>query len=156
MKRFCICVLYDTKGIVGDYVITYLKGLQTVCQKVFVVVNGDITEEGKQKLSQILPLDENHFYIRENKGLDFGAWKDSIAKIGYEEFKEYDELVLTNTTCYGPIYPFSEMFEEMEKRDCDFWGITKHPEIKRHNKIRLNEHIQSYFVVFNKNVFLHS
>jgi rhamnosyltransferase len=36
---------------------------------------------------------------------------------------------MVNHTCYGPLFPFSELFGEMEKRDCDFWGVTAHKEM---------------------------
>lgn len=155
MKRFCICVFYEKDGIVRDNITYYLKGLQEVAEKILLVVNGKLTEEGKSKVYD-LGID---IFQRENNGLDFGGWKEALEKIGYEELSNYDELILTNTTCYGPIYPLSEMFNEMEQRDNDFWGITKHPEVKEYlikgdNKSQILEHIQTYFIVFNKRVFL--
>lgn len=155
MRRCCICVFWDKNGIVRDYVTYYIKGLQEVCEKVYFAVNGEISEDGRKKLEEL----GAEIFVRENKGLDFGAWKTSVEKIGYEELSKYDELILTNTTCYGPIYPLSEMFDEMEKRDCDFWGITKHPATDNYmipddEKTKIIEHIQSYFTVFNKKIVL--
>ena len=155
MKRCCICVFWDKNGIVRDYVTYYIKGLQAIAEKVYVVVNGELSVDGRKSLEEL----GVEIFIRENKGLDFGAWKESIEKIGYQNLSEYDELILTNTTCYGPIYPLSEMFDEMEKRDCDFWGITKHPEVDNYSvpndkKSKIIEHIQSYFLVFNKKVII--
>lgn len=154
MKRFCICVFYEKDGIVRDNITYYLKGLQEVAEKILLVVNGKLTEEGKSKVYD-LGID---IFQRENNGLDFGGWKEALEKIGYEELSNYDELILTNTTCYGPIYPLSEMFNEMEQRDNDFWGITKHPEINTSllDGKPIIEHLQSYFLVFNRNVFLSS
>ncbi len=154
-KRCCICVFWDKQGIVRDYVTYYIKGLQEVAEKVIVTVNGILTEDSREKLKNL----GVQVFQRENKGLDFGAWKDTIADIGYSELAKYDELIITNTTCYGPIYPLSEMFDEMEAKECDFWGITKHPNdgyctIDGDEKSRVIEHIQSYFLVFNKNVIL--
>ena len=121
-NRFCICVFEEKDNIVRDYVIYYLKGLQEVANKIVVVVNGEITVESRAKL-QALNVE---IFQRENKGFDFGAWKDAIVQIGYDELLKYDELILTDTTCYGPIYSLTDMFEEMSSRYCDFWGITKH------------------------------
>ena len=154
-KRCCICVFWDKQGIVRDYVTYYIKGLQKIAEKVIVTVNGIITDDSREKLRNL----GVQVFQRENKGLDFGAWKDTIAKVGYQELAKYDELIITNTTCYGPIYPLSEMFDEMEAKECDFWGITKHPNggyctIDGNEKSRVIEHIQSYFLVFNKNVIL--
>lgn len=153
-KRYCICVFWEKDGIVRDYFSYYLKGLQEVAEKILVVVNGKISEDSRKLLSDM----GINILVRENKGLDFWAYKAGIETAGYEELSKYDELILTNCTCYGPIRPFSEMFEEMEKRDCDFWGITKHPEypsycINNKKKIKLFEHIQSYFIVFKHSMF---
>ena len=38
---------------------------------------------------------------------------------------KYDEVVFLNFTIMGPLYPFKAMFEEMNTRDVDFWGITR-------------------------------
>lgn len=153
-KRYCICVFWEKDGIVRDYFSYYLKGLQEVAEKILVVVNGKISEDSRKLLSDM----GINILVRENKGLDFWAYKAGIETAGYEELSKYDELILTNCTCYGPIRPFSEMFEEMEKRDCDFWGITKHPEypfyyINNKKKVKLFEHIQSYFIVFKNFMF---
>ena len=153
MNRFCICVFYEKDGIVRDYFLYYVKELQKIANKVIVVANGLLSNEGKTKL-ETLGVD---ILIRENKGLDFGAWKVAMTQIGFDELSKYDELILTNNSCYGPIYPFSEMFDEMSKRDCDFWGITKHSEtrdyiIPKDKKTKVLEHLQSYFWVFKQHM----
>ena len=123
-KRYCICVFWEKDGIVRDYFSYYLKGLQEVAEKILVVVNGKISEDSRKLLSDM----GINILVRENKGLDFWAYTAGIETAGYEELSKYDELILTYCTCYGPIRPFSEMSEEMEKRDYDFCCITKHTE----------------------------
>lgn len=155
IKRYCICVFWEKDGIVRDYFTYYLKGLQEVAEKILVVVNGKISNESKTMLTN-LGID---ILIRENKGIDFWAYKAGIEHIGYEKLSKYDELIFTNCTCYGPIRPLSEMFEEMQTRDCDFWGITKHPQgpfirVNKRKKVKLLEHIQSYFIVLKKRIFM--
>lgn len=155
MKRYCICVFWEKNGIVRDYFTYYIKGLQEVAEKILVVVNGTITDESRKKLKDL----DVDIMERQNKGLDFGGWKDAIEKIGYEKLGEYNELILTNNSCYGPIYPLSEMFDTMNTRNCDFWGITKHPEtsdrvIKKDKTTKIIKHIQSYFLVFKRNMFM--
>ena len=135
-KRLCLCVFYEKNGVLRNYVSFYLNALKEICEKVIVIANGKITQESKDKLKE-LDID---LIQRENKGLDFGAWKETLFKLGFENIKEYDELILTNTTCYGPLYPFSEIFNKMNEKKCDFWGITKHPEAEKDN---IPKHIQS-------------
>ncbi|EEX73085.1 hypothetical protein GCWU000323_02899 [Leptotrichia hofstadii F0254] len=62
-----------------------------------------------------------------------------------------------NYTIFGPLYPFSEMFESMNKKDLDFWGITKHHEVDFDvfNTCKygyIPEHIQSSFLVIRNSL----
>lgn len=126
MKRLAFYTFWEKDGIVRKYVLTYLKGLQEVAEKIIVVVNGKLSSEGKEKLETL----GVSVLQRENKGFDFGAWKAAIAFMGWDEVRKFDELVLTNCSNYGPVYPFSGIFRRMEDNSCDFWGLTHHEEVK--------------------------
>ncbi len=147
MSRLAVYVFWEKEGIVRDYVVTYLKGLTTVASKIYVVVNGEIQPQGKERIEQ-----ETGAVVlqRPNEGVDFWAYKTALDHEG-EGISAYDEVVLCNCSCYGPIYPFSEMFDEMGTRRVDFWGITEWP---------LNEGgyrgtwVLSYFMVFRPHLFL--
>lgn len=156
MKRLALYVFWEKNGIVRDFVIYYLSNLRKVSE-ILVIVNGQITDESREKIEKI----GCKVMVRENHGLDFGAWNDAIKSIGFEKIRTYDQLILCNCTCYGPIFPFEEMFNAMAQRDCDFWGITKHPTnkdiflIPGDGNTQIIEHIQSFFIVF-KNIVLQS
>ena len=76
--------------------------------------------------------------------------------IGWDNLKNYDELIMLNMTIMGPIYPFKEMFDEMDSRkDLDFWGITKFHKfpVDPWGLIQygyIPEHIQSHFIAVRK------
>lgn len=156
MKRVALYCFYDDKGIVRDFVIEYLKGLTEVCNEIWCICNCELTIESKEKLNNISNV---IVYERPNTGYDVLAWKDAMDKMGWSTIRKYDEMILCNYTCYGPFYPFPDMFREMKNRKCDFWGIAKHPEQKTYllpNKEGyVYEHIMSYFIVIRKNM-LHS
>lgn len=65
-----------------------------------------------------------------------------IDSLGWEKISKYDELILINDSCYGPINDLAPICEQMTRRECDFWGITASHEI--------SFHVQSYFLVFKK------
>lgn len=153
MKRLAIYVHHNPQGLVGDYILYCIKGLQEVVNEILFVVNGSISSDGRKKLEE-LGVD---ILVRENKGFDWSGWKAGIEYYGYNKISQYDELLLTNNTYYGPIYPFSEMWKEMDKRDCDFWGINKHREtdfywLPDNPNSKMLEHIQSYWLVFKKRI----
>lgn len=151
-KRLTICVFWDKEGVLREYALFYIKSLIELSQRTLIVVNGHIIDKSKKTLEDL----GCEVILRENLALDFGAYKHGIYYIGYEKLSEYDNLILTNTTCYGPVYPFSEMFDEMDNRDCDFWGLTEHKSYDDADWLHkhVHDHLQSYFLTFKKNVFM--
>lgn len=145
-KRLGIFVFYDKEGIVDDYILFLLSQMAEVLDKLVIVSNKQLPCSEKQKLCAFT----DKIYERENKGFDAGAYKDTICKyIGWNKVYEYDELVLFNDTFYGFFIPAYTIFNNMNSKKCDFWGITMH-----HTNQYVQEHIQSYFLVV-RNKMLH-
>lgn len=138
MNRLGIVVMYDTEGIVYEYLVYYLKNLKSVCDKLILVVNGIITEDGVSACDKIV----DDIYVRRNENFDIGAYIDTIYNyISIKECIQYDEVVLANDTLFGPFTDFYEIFKEMENNDCDVWGLNINP-------LLYAEHIQSFFYCF--------
>ena len=122
INRLVIYFFYDADGIVDRYVPYMLEDMKKNCSELFVVCNGKLTPEGRETFRKLTP----NILVRENVGFDVWAYKEALEHYGWDRLVEFDEVVLMNFTMYGPLYPFVEMFEEMNHRDVDFWGITKH------------------------------
>ena len=144
-NRLAVYTFWEKNGIVRPFVLYYLTGLQEVAKTIYVVVNGEISNEGRNSLTSI----GCHVIQRENIGVDFWAYKTAIEKEG--DLSKYDEVILCNCSCYGPVYSFTEMFEDMGKKELDFWGITEWPYDAMGYK---GTWILSYFMVFRRNLFL--
>ena len=154
VRRAGIFVFFDRDGIVDRYVKYLLNDLRKNLDYLVIICNGKITVDGREELQ--LLCDE--FYARENIGLDAGAFKDGFLKIfGWEKLNKFDEIVLVNDTFYGPVFPFFEIFREMNQRDVDFWGLTEHYESFGSSGLGENgvypSHIQTYFVAIRKPMF---
>lgn len=152
IKRLVIYFFYDADGIVDRYVPYMLEDIKRNCSEIFVVCNGKLTPEGRATFKKLTP----NVMVRENTGFDVWAYKTALEHYGWDKLAEYDEVVLMNSTIMGPIYPFSEMFEEMNQRDLDFWGITKFHRVD-YNPYNteygyLPEHIQSHFIAVRKSL----
>ena len=151
VKRLGICFFYDQDGIVDDYVTYLLDDLIKSMQDMVVVCNGFLNADGRKVFNKYT----KDIIVRENKGLDVWAYKTALDYIGWERLQEYDEIILLNATIMGPIYPFAEMFQKMDKRDLDFWGITKYGK-EEFDPFGCNpygyipEHIQSHFMVYRR------
>ncbi|MDT0126583.1 rhamnan synthesis F family protein [Paenibacillus sp. RRE4] len=146
-KRLGIFFFYDEAGIVDDYVTYLLNDIKIHLNRLIIVCNGKITPDGRMKL-ELLTED---LIVRENKGYDVWAYKEGIEYLGWEHISQYDEMILFNSTMYGPLESFNDMFHDMEGEDLDFWGITKFHEVTYDpfGTIKygyIPEHIQSHFI----------
>jgi len=154
-KRLAIYVFYDIHGIADNYQFVLLNDLKQNIDKLLIVINGKITDDSLKKLKEIA----DDVLIRENKGLDTMAYKEGLAFYNEKELSSFYEIVMLNDTIYGPFYPFSEMFNAMDKKEVlDFWGITIHAKTDTDPFGRLKcgyipRHIQSYFIVVRNTMF---
>lgn len=153
-KRYGIYVFYDKDGIVDEYNYYFLEDLRKNLSRLLIICNGDVRPEGLKRFQEIA----DEVVVRENKGFDITSYKLGIERHGYEELNQFDEVMVLNSTTYGPFYPFSEMFAAMDQRDVDFWGITKFHQVPfdPFGTIKygyIPEHIQSYFMVFRRSFF---
>ena len=145
MKRLAIYMFYDPDGVVDDYVTYKLDSLARHDCELLVVVNGHLNEGGQKKLASV----NAHVIERENEGFDVWAYREALLFVGWDRLSSYDEVVLLNYTFYGPLFPWSEMFDEMDSKSVDFWGISAHKAIEHSfaDGVALPYHIQSHFIV---------
>lgn len=154
-KRIGAFLFYDKDGIVGDYIDYLLEKMNEHLDKLIIICNGEVNEEGKDRLNKFAA----EMILRENEGFDAGGWKYLFTEhLSRDELLAYDEIVLFNDSFFGPVYPLEEMFSEMDSRsELDFWGITEHG--KREDEKGASKygyfprHIQSYFLTIRKNMF---
>ncbi len=136
-KTLAIVSVYDSDGIIEDYLIFYLSSLRAVTNRLIVAVNGKLTGEGREKILSIA----DEIYRHPNTGFDFGAYKDVLENyLKPGDLDQYQELILCNDTCYGPFVPFTQIFTQMEEKNAEFWSIN-------YIEDPLLPHFQSYFMV---------
>ena len=152
MDRLGLFLFYDSEGIVDDYVQYMLDDMVQNLTDLCIIVNGELSPEGKD----ILENYTENIITRSNLGFDVGAWKDAmIQEYGFDRLAEYDEVILFNDSFFGPIYPFKEMFDEMDEKDLDFWAITVHGAAPDPRNLcpypDRPRYLQLYFLVFRQN-----
>jgi len=153
-KRLALYCFYDRDGVVDDYVVYFLTALKKTVSKICCVVNGGLSDGGRKALESCA----DEVLQRDNVSFDAGAYAFFINS-RIDEIRLYDEFIICNNSFFGPIYPLENVFNEMDNRPekSDFWGMTVHPRmdtvIDKTQKLQyVNEHVQSYFVVFRKKV----
>ena len=112
MKRICLFAGYSNYGKIEDYVIYYLKKLSDISD-VYYLADCNISENELSKIDDIVVKK----YAYKHSKYDFGSWQELINKIGYDIISQYDELILCNDSCFGPLYSLPNIFEEMNKKD---------------------------------------
>lgn len=141
-KYICSFAHFDCDNLIDDYVLHYLKGLKEISPEIVFSSDCNLAETEIQKLSGLTI----HNIYQQHGEYDFGSHKRSLQFLK-DVLKNCDYLILANDSCYGPLKPLPEIFEKMAQKNLDFWGMTT-------NKESYAAHIQSYFLVFSKKVFL--
>ncbi len=136
-QRAVVFVHYDRDNLVDAYVYYYLQSLRALCNHLVFVTTSKLSYGDHHKLSLLCDA----VIERDNIGYDFMSYKVGIESFDYHQ---YDELLICNDSLYGPFFPLSSLFEQMQDVQCDFWGITSNNDI--------NYHLQSYFLLFKKNL----
>ena len=140
IERLCIFSIYDPEGQVDEYIYYWLQEFRKVCKYVIVVSNGHL------KQGHFLEQYAEQIIERVNMGFDGGAYADVLTNhLSYMRIQKFDEIILCNDTCYGPFISMADIFDEMDSRENDFWGIQLWDE-------GYAQWINSFFMVFRKRI----
>ncbi len=144
MKRLGIYLFYDKDGIVDDYIPYFLECFKPFLAELCIVVNGKLTEESKKKIEPFC----DKILLRENTGFDAWAYKYTLEYYGYDKLQTFDEVILCNYTFFGPFYPLENLFSDMDKKKCDWWGLYRWYEQTPIDY----QHIPSYWVSYRRSL----
>src|SRR5262245_30471406 len=102
MNRCAIVFFYDPEGIVDEYMHYLVASLRPLCSYILFVANGAIRIADEERLRGVT----DDILCRPNEGFDAWAYKAGLERIGRQMLAAFDETLLLNHTCYGPIFPF--------------------------------------------------
>lgn len=150
-RRLLVYVVWDRRGEIDDYIPYALAGIRDDVAHILVMVNGRLSDEGRAALTPVA----DEIVVRENKGYDIWAHKDALDHLG-PRVDEFDEIVLTNDTWFGPVRPFRPVLERMESQKVHFWGMTDHAREEPNpftGKGVLHYHLQSFWLAVRREMF---
>jgi rhamnosyltransferase len=136
-RRIALVAHFDAGDRLRPFVVELLRELRTVCDE---VVLGSTARLSESELARAAPHASLAF-VRENVGYDFATWRDALERV---DLAGVDELVLCNSSVFGPVFPLRRAFERMASVECDAWGMTDNDQHEWH--------LQSYFVVLRRRV----
>ena len=138
-KRICLLAGFDKQNIVQDYVVYLARKLSKISD-VYYFADGDMKQKELLKLAPYTKYAASTVH----RGFDFVSWQILINHIGWEKLMAYDEMIICNDSIYGPMSNMEDIFEFMELKDYDFWGLTEN--------YNSNYHLDSYFMVFKNDI----
>lgn len=150
-RRLVVYVVYDRRGGVDGYVVHALAGMRDRATRILVVVNGELTAQARRRLERVA----DEILVRKNVGFDIWAHKEGLDHVG-AGLADFDEVVLTNDTWFGPVRPYGPVFDRMDALDVDFWGMTDHAR-EEPNPFTgdgvLPYHLQSFWIAVRRRMF---
>lgn len=140
-NNLCIFSHFDTDNIIDEYVINYLKSINdSKFDIIFVSTSEKLNNDEINKINFLC----KKIIVKKNNGYDFGSWVVGLNSIN-NDILLYDNLIICNDSVYAPLFNLPNIISKMNKRNCDFWGIT--------DSYQHSYHLQSYFIFFKKTVF---
>jgi lipopolysaccharide biosynthesis protein len=139
MNRVAIFAHFDDEREIKPYVVYYLERLRQECSRIVFVSTSPLEKAETDKLRPYADT----VLLKDNVGWDFGMWRHALEHV---DVGRCSELVLTNSSLFGPVHPLGPIFRRMTEDPCDFWGMTDNFEIRWH--------LQSYFLVLKRPVLV--
>ncbi len=146
-RNAAIMATFNSKGLIPDNTIKYLKEIKKHFDYIIVVGDNPILESEAKKLDGIA---DSYIFKRHNN-YDFGSYK-----IGYNTLKNFgiidkiDKLLFFNDS----VEFVGESLDDVFKNNYDFYGILKSNQPLKLNAIfAQHEHIQSWFLLMSSKIF---
>lgn len=137
-----IFAAFSADGTVSDYVVSYLKSLKEITPNIIYITDNSIRRKDIDKISPYI----TRLQAKRHGEYDWGSYKR-----GYNWLKENnyltktDKLIFANDSSLLVAKSLKPVLNKMPQ-DADFYGITAN--------LDGTYHLQSYFLVFNPNVYL--
>jgi lipopolysaccharide biosynthesis protein len=133
VKRLSLFAMHSSEKNVPENEVVYINFLLEISDIIIILTTNNCHEEDYH----IFPPNVIILTCR-NEGNDFGLWQQFFQEFSFLNFKNIEELILANDSCYC-IRTLKKIYEKNLFKS--FWGFTD-----SHDKL---DHIQSYFLSFN-------
>jgi hypothetical protein len=135
--RICVFAHYDRHGEVWPHTRRYLEALAEAGFSIILVSNSPtLTSDSitwlRARCARIL--------LRENRGYDFGAYRDGLLQVGREPGR-CSILLIANDSVYAPLAPLGPFLDRMDFTHADVWSAT--------DSWQHRYHLQSYLIAFS-------
>ena len=137
VKRLCLFAGYSSKSVIEDYVVYYIKELSKYAD-IYYCADCELSQIELQKITPYT----KYTIAQRHKKYDFGSWGILFSKI--DNLKKYDEILLVNDSCFGPLFSLDTIFAKMQDSQVSAWSICG------------NKFMMSFFIILKQDIFLSS
>ncbi len=118
VRRACLFAGYDANGRIDETLVGYVRELARHAD-VYFLADSYIEDTELEKLAEVTTA----AWAIPQGAYDFGSWS-TLARdlVGWEALETYDEVLFVNDSCYL-LKPLDEVFEQMDRSVCDWWGL---------------------------------
>ena len=117
MNRLGLFLFSDSENTVDDYIYYLLDDLTQNTSQLCVIVNDNQCKKFFKRYT-------DDIIVNSKFDTNIEIWKDVLINhFTFDELEKFDEIVLFDNSFFGPIYPFEEIFTEMDDVKLDFWTI---------------------------------
>lgn len=145
MSRLLLYVNLDTDSKIDPHIIFQISHLTE--EQFFIIFITCVPLAGPD-LEKLAPC-VNRIVTCPGGTSAFCAWKDVILEMGREGLASWDELILMDSSCYGPFFSLEPVFQTMSAKGHDCWSLTLHEATEDCSIC-----FQPYFMVFYKTAFM--
>ena len=117
-NRLGIYYFKDKDGIFDSSYAFLLEKISKHFDKLVFVYNGELSDISKKKILKFTDI-----ILKCEKGYRPNAYKLGYNFLSTEEKEVYDEILFFDNSLLGPFYSLDNMFDSMDKKDIDFWGL---------------------------------
>lgn len=135
-RRLVLLGLYDPQGIVDNHIMKMIASLRGAGCDV-VTVTSSKSEEQIERVRR----DSAIVLLKDDIGRDFGSWSLALES-EREAIAKAESTIWMNDSIYFPLFDPAEMFDEMDRRNLDMWGIV--------DSHLVRWHVMSWFWSFNR------
>src|SRR5688572_25736778 len=98
MNRIALFAHFDPNSEVKPFTEVLLQHLRGVASTIAFSSTATLSDA---ELGKVRPH-AKHVFLHENVGFDFAMWQHALEHVDLDDF---DELILTNSSVLGPIFP---------------------------------------------------
>lgn len=141
MKNLLLYLSSGQKNELDAYIVYQIEKLRLTFSDCIFISEKEISQQVQEELMT------QQFIRLEDKGMsDLQAWAKVIKDLGFEKLASFESITLMNDSTFGPITSFQEVFEKMQGRENDFWGLSN---LRKENNLA---EIQPYYLTFKKSI----